>query len=76
MGTLKMEKTYNHYEDCRQSGCFGHTLSVKINTVSDTLEIIPDIKFPKQYLMLEPNQWKAIKEILKGWDYGNFDLNL
>lgn len=72
MGTLKNEKIYKCFNDCRMDGCPGHKMTSIIQTTSDVL--IVDID-GKCWFASDPSQWDTLKEILAEHDYNQFDLS-
>ena len=73
MGTFSREKRIFCPEDCKSSGCPGHTVRVEINTCSDLMFFQPDISESRKFAF-NSVEWKTLKEILSGWGDSGFDL--
>ncbi len=58
-------RNYRCFNDCRQVGCPGHKLRMIYDTVSDTISCEID---GERYHTYDPNEWRAMKFSVEGWD--------
>jgi hypothetical protein len=71
MGTLRQEKEFTCFNDCRQSGCPGHKMTLSIQTTSEALTAEID---GKQFVSADPSEWEALMELVKRCDYNFFEV--
>jgi len=72
MATLKNEIKYSCFNDCKQSGCPSHLMTLSIQNTSEILIVEID---GKHWLSADPSQWEALKTMLGEIDYNQFDLS-
>lgn len=72
MSTMKRERHQEGcYNGCTISGCPGHNFELTIQNTSDVMEFKKD---GRTELMMEPDEWKILLEMVKSMDYSGFEV--
>jgi hypothetical protein len=57
MSTSRIERAFKCHNDCRQTGCPGHSIRLEYHHTSDTVSIFVDDKHTNTF---DKNKWRAL----------------